>query len=121
VAFHQARRLPYLQGQLLPKAAPSSTTGPAAFLPFDLARIRRLHLGAQGKGQWRLAGWRGSALLEATPQGQVRLVPRSATAPGAAEDDAILLNGRPLLHATVLQDGDMLRFGDYEYCYENLL
>ena len=113
-----ARRLQTtpLRGELTPLRTPSAAQIGGEMTPIDLSsrRLRRLALGVKGKGQWRLPGWNGSAVLESAGGGQTRLTPED-------KNGAILINGAPVFRPVILHDGDLLTFGEYQFRYDNLL
>jgi len=102
-----------LSGELTPVRTPDATKIGGEMITGDLSRMRRLVLGAKGKGQWRLAGWNGNAHLEAAGHGQTRIVP--------TDSGTVLLNDTPLFRPAILHDGDHLTFGEYRFRYDNLL
>lgn len=119
----QTNRGPYLQGVLVPVQTPLSASS-EEFIPFDLASLRqkRFHLGVRGKGPWRLIGWAGRAMLSVDEQGRTTLAPFTRVASITDLPDAPLqLNDQPVYGRTPLQDGDLLRCGEYLFRYENLL
>lgn len=107
-----------LTGQLLILQGPTDEPNP---LPYDLGRkrTRRLGLGRQGKGIWRLPGWSGSARLLVDAQGMVLLAPEVRG--GQAEEASVMLNGMAIYQPTILQDKDRIGCGPYQLQYENLL
>ena len=102
-----------LSGELTPVRTPDAAKIGGEMITGDLSRMRRLVLGAKGKGQWRLAGWNGNAHLEAAGRGQTRIVP--------TDSGTVLLNDTPLFRPAILHDGDHLTFGEYRFRYDNLL
>lgn len=102
-----------LSGELTPVRTPDATKIGGEMITGDLSRMRRLVLGAKGKGQWRLARWNGNAHLEAAGHGQTRIVP--------TDSGTVLLNDTPLFRPAILHDGDHLTFGEYRFRYDNLL
>jgi len=114
--FAMRSRAPFLRGELVPVRTPDATQTGGEMLSLDLGsrRLRRLVLGARGKGQWRLSGWNGNAWLEPTADGQTRIVPEGAAG-------QVVLNGMPLIRPAILHDGDQLTLGGYRLRYDNLL
>jgi hypothetical protein len=108
-----------LQGRLVPVAGPDLDRE-QGWLPLELGESpsTRFYLGRKGKGDWRLAGWDGSAAIETDRQGVIWLRPLVSR---AAADAQLTLNGNPLYQPATLQDGDTIACGDYVIRYENLL
>jgi hypothetical protein len=106
----------FLRGELVPVRTPDVAQTGGEMLSLDLGsrRLRRLVLGAKGKGQWKLPGWNGNAWLEPTADGQTRIVPEGTAG-------QVVLNGTPLIRPAILHDGDQLTLGAYRLRYDNLL
>ena len=110
----------FLTGQLIVISGPDPSLLP---LPYDLGRQRRRHfyLGRQGRGEWRLSGWLGSASLRINAQGAVTLMPGPQSQGPADVANKLTLNEATLHQAIALQDGDIIGCGPYRIRYENLL
>jgi Mg-chelatase subunit ChlD len=109
VAGHRRRN--YLTGRLV---ALSGLTGEALPTPreLDAEHARTVVLGVGDAGEWQLAGWQGTVRLESAARGEATLIPVLGE---------VRLNDQPLVHATLLADGDVIACGAYRIRYENLL
>lgn len=123
LVWRRANSGPWLYGELKPESGPSDLGPGADLIEEDLSsrRRRRLWLGIGGRGQWRLPGWRGRAVIELDAQGRVCLAPANRGGARITAGDPPLLNGHPLLQRTPLKDGDRITCGSYRLRFENLL
>jgi len=108
----QRSRRPYLTGELVMMAVPADQLELA--MPRDLGGKRRtkFEVGAKStEREWQLPGWGGALQLQATRDGGVQLEPTAGD---------VAVNGRPVLRATRLHDGDQIRCGEYLIRFDNV-